>query len=747
MRTTFAFTYVTLQRGMTSRVTSPQIPHSPLQRLQIAIHNNNLTSIHKLYEQVTFKFRSAVNTQLGHVRRAILTEQELINLIDILASSGRPNDLALLDKVFQDLRALFHIEPQDMGKVHEVTIRGLIRCGNIQTTYLWLMNSQRKTQRILGQHVSMKCWLLFLEHCLETGNVGMIRQSLKTMQKSGCRPTNEILKVLIRALFASPSNVNIRNFTSAFEDARREGLYFDPSTSALIYNGFSKLGRTRRALQVQEIYRATVLPLHRSDRGESHSELREMAAREGTRAAVLLCKALQNNGFLPNNRTLVAVLQDSTSPADLQYAEHELGVTSNAVHWSILITNAVRTGNLSGALAIYNQSRERQILPDVVMVQPIINALCFPPLARPSEAAIDRALDIYQDLLKSASHGDVQSPQAQAMTVAPLPPPSCAPTMRGPNSNLYSILLRTLASCSNTEKYFPKALALLDDMNSRQIDMASNSASVTAMTILLLRASSSYAQALEAFKHVSKSQLGRAIDGKGYTAILNAYCKLAFDRDGILPSLKHYFEIVKAIREAGHNFTAEVYTIILHRLANGAKRMTQAEQILSIRRVHQSLVLDTSFSPDVALWNQLMDCYQRAGFFSDARSIWDMLFVSGKYDNVSVSIILDACSFAGEWRMATLIFSRLFDSGFPLSVRNWNGWIESMCRLGRLEQAVHLVCTVMGQTNSDVAPDVESVRILVKFAKGSKQIAEVRSRIKQYLPDLWTTLPLDVKLY
>ena len=70
-----------------------------------------------------------------------------------------------------------------------------------------------------------------------------------------------------------------------------------------------------------------------------------------------------------------------------------------------------------------------------------------------------------------------------------------------------------------------------------------------------------------------------------------------------------------------------------------------------------------------------------------------------------------------------------------------------MCRLGRLEQAVHLVCAVMGQTKSDVAPDVESVRILVKFAKGSNQIAEVRSRIKQYLPDLWTTLPLDVKLY
>lgn len=737
MRTTFASTYAATQRRLISQASSPAISHSPLQRLQIAIRYNNLISIHKLYEQVTFKFRSAIGTH-GKVHRAILTEEELISLIDILASSGRPNDLALIDKVFRDLHALFHVEPQDAVKAHEATIRGLIRCGNTQTTYRWLMNSQTKTQRALGHRASMKCWLLFLEHCLQAGDVGMIRQSLKTMQKSGCRPTNEVLNILIRALFASPSNVNIRNFASAFKDANREGLYFDPATSALIHDGFSKLGRAERALQVQEMYRATVLPLHRSERGDNHSELKAVAAQEGTKAAVSLCRTLQDNGFKPFNRTLVAVLEGSTSPVDLQYAERQLGVTSNVVHWSILITNAVRKGDLSGALAIYEQSRERQIPPDVVMVQPIISALCFPPLARPGEAAIDRALGIYQDLLKSASQGD-----AQGST----PLPSHAPAVKGPNPNLYSILLRTLASCSNTEKYFPKALALLDDMNSRQIDMANSSTSVAAMIILLLRSSSSYAQALEAFKHVSNSYLGRALDAKGYTAILNAYCKLAFDRDGILPSLGHYFEIIKMMRQAGHNFTAEVYTIILRQLADRAKRITPAEQILSIRRVHQSLVLDTSFSPDVALWNQLMDSYQRAGFFSDARSIWDMLFVSGGYDNASVSIILDACSFAGEWRMAALIFSRLFDNGFPLSIRNWNGWIESMCRLGKLEQAVHLVCTVMGQSKSDVAPNVESVRILVKFAKGENQIAEVRSRIKKYLPDLWTTLPLDVKLY
>jgi len=198
------------------------------------------------------------------------------------------------------------------------------------------------------------------------------------------------------------------------------------------------------------------------------------------------------------------------------------------------------------------------------------------------------------------------------------------------------------------------------------------------------------------------------------------------------------------MRRAGHSLTVEVYTIFLQQLSLG-KSLTRHDLRVSIRKIHNHLVLDTSLSPDIALWNQLMDAYQRAGSFLDAGIIWDTIFISNQYDNTSVSIILDACAYAKAWSVATNICSRLFDQGFTFSQRNWHGWLECMCRLGKLNDAVKLMCMEMGKPQHDVAPDVESVRILLKFAKGTNQKADVQSHIKQYLPTLWESLAEEMR--
>jgi len=114
-----------------------------------------------------------------------------------------------------------------------------------------------------------------------------------------------------------------------------------------------------------------------------------------------------------------------------------------------------------------------------------------------------------------------------------------------------------------------------------------------------------------------------------------------------------------------------------------------------------------------------------------------MLFVSQQYDNTSVSIIFDACAFAQEWSLASKICSRLFEVGFPLNQKNWNGWLECMCRLGRLDDAVRLACTEMGKNNHiDNAPDEETLRLLIKFAKGANRESVVLSEMRRHLPEL-----------
>lgn len=63
-----------------------------------------------------------------------------------------------------------------------------------------------------------------------------------------------------------------------------------------------------------------------------------------------------------------------------------------------------------------------------------------------------------------------------------------------------------------------------------------------------------------------------------------------------------------------------------------------------------------------------------------------------------------------------------------------------MCRLGRLNDAVKVVCLEMGKNQEDVEPDEETVKQLFRFASREDQRAEIRKRIQKYLPRVWDKL-------
>lgn len=699
-----------------TRISAPSnsIPSSITLRLQEAVANRNLVNIHRFYTDYVHRIKStaAQNKNISSRQPRGLNE-----ILFLLAASGRPRDLALIEQIFKDSRTVFNATITD--EMHALIIKGLLRNGNMQTAYRWLMTLPKKT----GQFTSQSQWLLFLEHCMQLREVGMMRQSLKTMQQSGCKPTNDAFALILRALFVSDARV--RAFDQAFDDAQREGLPFDNSIAQLVYDGFAKLGRVDRAAQVEALYYDKFHNYRLTSRAQRHERIRT-ESRKGVKAAIAMCLTFQVYGFRPNDRTLTMVLGSSTKLSDLRYAEKSLQVQANVVHWSMLIVNLIRLGDLPNALSLYDQSQEAGIVPDVAMVQPIINALCYPPLARPAEAAIDRALDIFQHLCHAEPTPD---------NLAPLTPSHNPNT---PNAQIYNILLRTLASADNAQKYVPKALSLLKDMELRAVEIESSMA-VTSVTILLMRSAMSHAEAVDIVKTISGSKHGPGLDAKGYAAVLSAFCRLSFDKLNLFPALDHYFDIVSIMQQAGHSPTAEVYTILLRHLTQGSLNLTSVTRLdlhRSVRQIHDWLVLDTSLRPDVTLWNQLMDTYQRIGSVVNAHGIWDMLFVSDQYNNASISIIFDACAFAQEWPLASRICSRLFDAGFPLNQHNWNGWLECLCRLGKLDEAVKLACLEMGRNQQDVAPNIETVRILLKFAKGANQSSKVLSEIKQHLPVL-----------
>jgi len=139
-----------------------------------------------------------------------------------------------------------------------------------------------------------------------------------------------------------------------------------------------------------------------------------------------------------------------------------------------------------------------------------------------------------------------------------------------------------------------------------------------------------------------------------------------------------------------------------------------------------------------------MYTYHGLGRFTDAYRVWDTMYLSGRFDHVSVSIILDACGQAAAWEAAKKISTQLFKDRFSFNLHNWESWIYCLCRLGRLNDAVKVLCLEMGKSNT-VKPDLGTAKIVIRYARKSNQEAIVLERIRQYLPELWDSFPTELR--
>ena len=77
-------------------------------------------------------------------------------------------------------------------------------------------------------------------------------------------------------------------------------------------------------------------------------------------------------------------------------------------------------------------------------------------------------------------------------------------------------------------------------------------------------------------------------------------------------------------------------------------------------------------------------------------------------------------------------------------LRDWNNWLECLCRLGRLDEAVKLMCVEMAQLAA-ARPDEDSIKIVIECASRANQEDLTRARIKRYLPDIWSKLPNSIR--
>lgn len=687
----------------------------------------------------------ALVTQLREQRRSTpvappLNKHHLIDILQKLGESGRPGDLQRIEDILADMSFVFGVEPSP--DIHTIILHALKKNGNLQTMYRWLLHIPSRPGNFSP---TINQYHIVLEACSELGSFKQMRNMVLSMRKAGCKPVIETFRMLVRARwqFASEEEKipHPAVFSTILEDMKREGLPYDQTLSDMLFSGYANRNMIVYAEQIRSLFEQQFPEVQSPEEEQNLSwifKLSRASQNRGVQGAIETFRSLEKEGCKADSATVRALLRHSCRLSDLEYVEKELKLKPSIDVYSRLIDNCTRAGHINGALALCDRARNEGLKLDAPSVAPLIKFLCQMIGGEPREESLDKAIVLYQEL--SSCHPSNIPAQDKA---------SYLEHSAGPDLNIYHMLLRGLASSSNIQKYFPVASSLLEDMDLR--GLSKNDSIIASSTIVLhMRNAGQPAEALDAY-HMHRS----ALDDKGYAIVLHAYSKLTFGRITHVPSLIDYFGIVRDMRHAGFSITAEVYTILLKRLALLATRLTQGDRIennisgddeaefrvsivAATRRVHDLLTLDANISPDAYVWNQLMDTYQRLGCFGDAYRVWELMYLSGRFDHVSVSIILDACGYAGAWQVAKQVRQRLARDRFRLNERNWNAWIECLCRLGRLNDAVRTVCIEMGE--EEVSADVESVRILLKFGRKAGREDEVVSRIRQHLPDLWTSL-------
>ncbi|RDB29072.1 hypothetical protein Hypma_015799 [Hypsizygus marmoreus] len=708
-----------------------------VQKLQ---SKDRLSAIHTYYPALVAELQKP-GTPSSSTFSPPLTQEQLITLLDVLATSGRPADLQRIEEILHDMPSTLGIEPTI--EIHTVIIRGLIKYGNPHTIHRWILSMPSRPGHLTP---TLDQFHMFLEACLDLTSFKFTRHVVRSMRQASCKPTNETFKYLIRARWdAATQEDKVPHtvvFSSILDDMKLENLPYDASIGEILYDGYAQRGHEIAAERIRELYKLRFLDSktpQKQQEGEWNSKLSHTAQSRGLRAAINLLKTLEPEGCTASPSALRSILRHSRTMDDLRTVQKEFGVEPTVAHWSMLITNNVRTGNIADALSIYEESRTAGVVPEAALVGPLIHALCQTTLKPPSEESLDKALDIYYHLAEAAPPS----------TPPAAPKDSYDDHSIGPDAGIYNTLLRGLASSPNVEKYFSIAKSLLEDMESHKIS-TNDSVTASSIIVLFMKRSPTVVDALDVYYSLRSS-----LDEKGYAVVLNAFCTLSFSGGLEVPSLSNYFEIVKDMRRAGLEITVEVYTILLRQLAAIATKARDPkvelpsglmdQLVTTTRRTHDFLTLDAAVSPDAQVWNQLMDTYQRLGCFGDAYRVWDTMYLSGRFDHISVSIILDACGYAGAWQLARKICTQLFNDRFSFNLRNWNTWIECLCRLGRLNDAVKVVCLEMGKNQITVAPDVESARILIKFARRDNQQAVVAERLERYVPELWKMLPEDLR--
>ncbi|KAF9513676.1 hypothetical protein BS47DRAFT_1295867 [Hydnum rufescens UP504] len=402
------------------------------------------------------------------------------------------------------------------------------------------------------------------------------------------------------------------------------------------------------------------------------------------------------------------------------------------------------------------------------MVDPLILGLCRRH-APPTPEDVNEALEIYYDLRDARGKNQVpEESEENPIRYKSLPRHPRPPHNSAPDQWIYRTLLTAISRTRTISRGTSDIMIqLLIDM--RDFGVKLNSEFVQSVFARLLLATDSHGAAFDMYSYL-REMASSILDQPAYVSILEQLANLSFDDDP-LPSQAHYLDIMRDMRDSGTPMTPFVYTILFSRYASLATSIphptpdTPLDEVekghdlhqrlfQATKRLHLTLKLDASVTPNVFTMNAIMNAYNRLGAFRDAWGIWEQLaHGTPAYDNVSISIVMDLCGYSRNPRAADRIWAGIMQRAQqppkgdrPVVVPTRNNWvsrIECYARLGDFQTALDIF-TDMIYGGGEVwipKPNQAAADTLLKFSWSYGRSAEVEELIKSELPDLYPLLP------
>lgn len=625
---------------------------------------------------------------LSQLASSLDDEERLVFILKLLAQSGRPEDIARIDEILVNLFPLLQIPAS--RDVYNTILQSLVDADHGAQAREFLTRIHRSPDHPDADIDQLN---IVLKGCK---NGILFADALVDIQRLKLQPTNETFQLIFKAqrdiAVLEKTAPDVGDLSWLIDTCVQQGMTYDPVITGALFDTYAVLSRPQDAAKILEIYQSTC-PASTEETQDSSSD----------------------KAFEPSSKVL-----------NIGKWSKEAFVGGASVQ-EVSLEKCIADGRIEDALEQYEKALESGALPPTSLLTSFLRLVVDSPTPIPY---LDRTVTLVRGL---ADAGRAQAPEDPR---------------RETEMAVYHALIRVFTSAQDTGLYSPVINDIISDMEKRGLRTDTQLTSVTRV-ILEMRAKGSFEDAREVYRK-NRPFLGVF----GYTALLKEYCRISLAGDLDVALITEFFSIVHDMRLARVPIHASIYGIFITALGQAATRITNEGDptghvgqrlVDTTRRVHDFLTLDASVNPDAILWNQLMDTYQRLGCFAEAFRLWDIMYLSRRYDQVSVNIILDACGYLQDLRKARSILARLEKGGFKLDLRNWNTWIECLCRCGRMDEAAEVLLVEMDKRG--VKADMQTVGVLFKFLnKGAsnEQTANIRRRLEAHVPTLWRRLPKEV---